>query len=105
MTTTTDRPLPPVTDRARWQARVDELRVRENAHTRAGDALAAERRRLPMVEVFERRSQLLVPFLMWHIGKRAAQPDAVDRLVGDAVAAPRGRPVRRPRRPRTLRGT
>ena len=97
MTTTTDRPLPPVTDRATWQARIDELR--------AGDALAAERRRLPMVEVFERRSQLLVPFLMWHIGKRAAQPDAVDRLVGDAVAAPRGRPVRRPRRPRTLRGT
>jgi len=95
VTTTTDRPLPP--HRATWQARIDELR--------AGDALAAERRRLPMVEVFERRSQLLVPFLMWHIGKRAAQPDAVDRLVGDAVAAPRGRPVRRPRRPRTLRGT
>jgi predicted dithiol-disulfide oxidoreductase (DUF899 family) len=43
--------VPPVTDRATWQARIDELRVREKAHTRAGDALAAERRRLPMVEV------------------------------------------------------
>jgi len=51
VTTTTDRPLPPVTDRATWQARIDELRVREKAHTRAGDALAAERRRLPMVGV------------------------------------------------------
>jgi predicted dithiol-disulfide oxidoreductase (DUF899 family) len=91
MTTTTDRPLPPVTDRATWQARIDELRVKEKAHTRAGDALAAERRRLPMVEVdaqtpligadgpvplievFEGRSQLLVYFLMWHTGKPAAQ--------------------------------
>ena len=50
---TTDRnsPVPQVTDRATWQERVDELRVKEKAHTRAGDALAAERRRLPMVEV------------------------------------------------------
>ena len=91
MTTTTDRPLPQVTDRATWQARIDELRVKEKAHTRAGDALAAERRRLPMVEVdaqtpligadgpvpliqvFEGRSQLLAYFLMWHTGKPAAQ--------------------------------
>ena len=51
VTATSDRPVPPVTDRATWQARIDELRVKEKAHTRAGDALAAERRRLPMVEV------------------------------------------------------
>src|SRR5215204_622577 len=46
-----ERPLPQIIDRQGWQARIDELRVKEKAHTRAGDALAAERRRLPMVEV------------------------------------------------------
>ena len=48
---TSNPPVPEVTDRATWQARIDELRVKEKAHTRAGDALAAERRRMPMVEV------------------------------------------------------
>ena len=43
--------LPPITDRLTWQAKIDELRVKEKAHTRAGDAPAAERRRLPVVEV------------------------------------------------------
>lgn len=44
--------MPQVTVRATWQAKIDQLRVKEKAHnTRAGDALAAERRRLPMVEV------------------------------------------------------
>jgi hypothetical protein len=42
---------PPVVDRATWQAARNELLVREKAHTREGDALAAARRRLPMVEV------------------------------------------------------
>src|SRR5260221_6832610 len=42
--------LPAVVDRATWQAELDKLRVREKAHTRAGDAIAAARRRLPMVE-------------------------------------------------------
>jgi predicted dithiol-disulfide oxidoreductase (DUF899 family) len=41
---------PPVVDIATWQAARDELLVREKAHTRAGDAIAAARRRLPMVE-------------------------------------------------------
>src|SRR6266508_627115 len=49
--TATGGPLPQITDRLTWQAKIDELRVKEKAHTRAGDALAAERRRLPMVEV------------------------------------------------------
>src|ERR1700742_1111546 len=84
-------PLPPITDRPTWQARIDELRVAEKAHTRAGDALAARRRRLPMVEVdprtpligaagpvrlidvFEGRSQLIAYFHMWHAGRPAAQ--------------------------------
>jgi len=54
-------PLPPVTDRASWQAQLDELLVREKAHTREGDAIAAARRRLPMV----------VYYHMWHNGKPA----------------------------------
>jgi hypothetical protein len=31
---TSDRPVPQVTDRATWQTRIDELRVKEKAHTR-----------------------------------------------------------------------
>ncbi|OLB76464.1 MAG: hypothetical protein AUI14_18670 [Actinobacteria bacterium 13_2_20CM_2_71_6] len=50
-TPTAEHPLPQIADRQTWQAKIDELRVKEKAHTRAGDALAAERRRLPMVEV------------------------------------------------------
>jgi predicted dithiol-disulfide oxidoreductase (DUF899 family) len=83
--------LPAVTDRAAWQARIDELRVREKAHTREGDAIAAVRRRLPMVEVdastpvtgghgkaslvevFEGRRQLIACYHMWHDGKPAAE--------------------------------
>jgi predicted dithiol-disulfide oxidoreductase (DUF899 family) len=83
-------PLPAVTDRAAWQAQIDELRVREKAHTRAGDAITAARRRLPMVEVdpstpvtgehgkvplldvFEGRRQLIVYYHMWDDGKPAA---------------------------------
>ena len=43
--------LPAAVDRATFQAELDRLRVREKAHTREGDAIAAARRRLPMVEV------------------------------------------------------
>jgi uncharacterized protein DUF899 len=42
---------PPAVDLATWQAARDELLVREKAHTREGDAIAAARRRLPMVEL------------------------------------------------------
>ncbi len=57
MTTTPDDPTtallgrPPLVDPATWQNARDELLVREKAHTRAGDALAAARRQLPMVEL------------------------------------------------------
>ena len=89
--TATGSPLPQVADRLTWQAKIDELRVKEKAHTRAGDALAAERRRLPMVEVdpqtpligadgpvplidlFDGRSQLIAYFHMWHTGRPAAE--------------------------------
>jgi predicted dithiol-disulfide oxidoreductase (DUF899 family) len=43
--------LPKVVTRAEWQTMRDKLLVKEKAHTRAGDALAAERRRLPMVKI------------------------------------------------------
>ena len=42
---------PPVVDLTTWQAAREELLVREKAHTREGDAIAAARRRLPMVEL------------------------------------------------------
>ncbi|MDX6664493.1 MAG: hypothetical protein QOG68_699 [Solirubrobacteraceae bacterium] len=72
-----------VVSAVRWQAARDELLVSEKAATRAGDALAAQRRRLPMVKVdkdyvfegpnggaslldlFEGRRQLLVYHFMW----------------------------------------
>lgn len=43
--------LPPVVDAATWQQELDALRVREKAATRELDAIAAQRRRLPMVEM------------------------------------------------------
>ena len=82
--------LPPIVDRGTWQAQLDELLKREKAHTREGDAVAAARRRLPMVEVdpsapivgatgvvtlldaFEGRSQLFASYHMWHPGQPAA---------------------------------
>jgi predicted dithiol-disulfide oxidoreductase (DUF899 family) len=38
---------PKIVDRSTFQAELDALRVREKAHTREGDAIAAARRRLP----------------------------------------------------------
>jgi len=83
--------LPAAVDRATFEAELDRLRVREKAHTRAGDAIAAARRRLPMVEVdanseligpdgpltlldaFEGRRQLIAYYFMWHPGHPAAE--------------------------------
>src|SRR5262245_10980945 len=42
---------PKIVDRSTFEAELDTLRVREKAHTREGDAIAALRRRLPMVPV------------------------------------------------------
>ena len=42
---------PPVVSREEWDAARDEMLVREKEHTRAGDALAAERRRMPWLEL------------------------------------------------------
>ena len=42
---------PKIVDKAEWQKARDALLVKEKAATRARDALAAERRRLPMVKI------------------------------------------------------
>lgn len=82
---------PHVVDRAVFEADIAALRIREKAHTREGDAIAAARRRLPMVEVdatleltgpdgpttlldaFEGRRQLLAYYFMWHRGHPAPE--------------------------------
>jgi predicted dithiol-disulfide oxidoreductase (DUF899 family) len=43
--------LPPVVTETEWRAALDGLRAKEKEATRAGDALAAERRRLPRVRI------------------------------------------------------
>jgi predicted dithiol-disulfide oxidoreductase (DUF899 family) len=86
-----DLAAPKIVDRATFQAELDALRVREKAHTKEGDAIAAARRRLPMVEVdgdtpltsekgavtlldaFEGRRMLLAYYFMWHAGHPASE--------------------------------
>jgi len=82
----TTHALPPVVDAASWERQLEALRAREKAATRELDAIAAERRRLPMVEmpdytlegedgpvrladVFEGKRQLIVYNHMWFAGK------------------------------------
>lgn len=82
---TTTPALPPVTDLETWQRELAALRVREKAATRELDAIAAQRRRLPMVElpeytlmsadgpvrlvdVFDGASQLITYHHMWSPG-------------------------------------
>jgi predicted dithiol-disulfide oxidoreductase (DUF899 family) len=82
---------PKIVDRSTFQDELDALRVREKAHTREGDAIAAARRRLPMVEVdgatpligergavtlldaFEGRRMLIAYYFMWHTGHPAPE--------------------------------
>ena len=83
--------VPTIVDRRSYQAELDALRVREKAHTREGDAIAAARRRLPMVEIdgstpvigaqgvlpfidtFEGRKLMFASYHMWHTGRPAAE--------------------------------
>jgi predicted dithiol-disulfide oxidoreductase (DUF899 family) len=83
--------MPSVVDRTTFQGELDALRIREKAHTREGDAIAAARRRLPMVEVdptleligpdgrltlldaFEGRRQLIAYYFMWNPRRPAAE--------------------------------
>jgi len=47
----TPSPLPPIVDADTWRRDLEALRVREKAATRELDAIAAQRRRLPMVQL------------------------------------------------------
>lgn len=83
----TTKPLPPVVDEPTWRRQLDELRTREKAATKELDAIAAQRRRLPMVrlpdytlqgpdgdvrlvEVFDGAAQLIVYHHMWEPGQK-----------------------------------
>jgi predicted dithiol-disulfide oxidoreductase (DUF899 family) len=86
-----ERGAPAIVDRSAFQAQIDALRLREKAHTSESDAIAAARRRLPMVPVdgtipligkagavslldaFEDRRLLIAYYFMWHAGKPAPQ--------------------------------
>ena len=77
---------PPIVSREEWLAARMELLTQEKAHTRQGDAIAAARRRLPMVEIdatvevtgvdgkvpfvdlFQGRDELVVYKHMWYDG-------------------------------------
>jgi predicted dithiol-disulfide oxidoreductase (DUF899 family) len=83
-------PTPAIVDREAFEAGIGALRTREKAHIQQGDAIAAARRAMPMVEVdagleltgpdgpvtlldtFEDRRQLLAYYFMWNTGKPAA---------------------------------
>ncbi|WP_114561077.1 DUF899 domain-containing protein [Desertihabitans aurantiacus] len=77
--------LPPMVEEEQWREQLAELRRREKAATRELDAIAAQRRRLPMVrmpeytlvgaegpvrlvDVFAGRSQLITYHHMWSPG-------------------------------------
>jgi len=79
--------LPPVVDADTWQRELDALRIREKAATRELDAIAAQRRRMPMVkmpdytlegeegpvrlaDVFGEAPQLIVYNHMWFPGEK-----------------------------------
>ncbi len=97
--------VPKIVDRSAFQAELDALRLREKAHTREGDAIAAARRRLPMVEVdgatpligqrgsvtlleaFEGRRMLIAYYFMWHTGHPA--PEQCEGCTCIYIAGPR----------------
>jgi predicted dithiol-disulfide oxidoreductase (DUF899 family) len=82
---------PRIVDRGTFQVELDALRAREKAHTHEGDAIAAARRRLPMVEIdsatplvrerttvtpldaFEGRRMLIAYYFMWNTGHPAPE--------------------------------
>jgi predicted dithiol-disulfide oxidoreductase (DUF899 family) len=83
--------VPKVVDRSTYQEELNALLIREKAHTREGDAIAAARRRLPMVAVdgttplvgkegavtlldaFEGRRILIAYYFMWRTGHPAPE--------------------------------
>lgn len=95
--------LPPIVEHEQWQRDRETLLAKEKAATRARDALAAERRRLPMVEVpsfyefdgpagrvrlpelFEGRRQLLL-YHFWHPPKQEGDPCSGCSMFADQVS-------------------
>ncbi len=86
---------PPIVDRATWEEKRSELLPREKEGTKLLDALAAQRRRLPMTEVpnytlkgedgpvrfidlFAGRSQLVIHHFMFHPDWAAGCPSCSD---------------------------
>jgi predicted dithiol-disulfide oxidoreductase (DUF899 family) len=83
--------IPTVVSREEFETQLDRLRISEKEHTHQGDAIAADRRRLPMVEVspatiltgssgpltlldtFEGRQQLIAYYFMWQEGRPAPE--------------------------------
>lgn len=83
--------VPAIADRSTFDAQLNALRLREKEHTRQGDAIAAARRRLPIVKVdgttplvgergaltlldaFEGRRMLIAYYYMWYPGQPAPQ--------------------------------
>lgn len=86
-----DIAAPAVVERDTFEAQLADLRAREKAHTHEGDAIAAARRKLPMVRVdgriplegpsgavslldaFEGRRLLIAYYFMWHEAKPARE--------------------------------
>jgi predicted dithiol-disulfide oxidoreductase (DUF899 family) len=115
MSVNTVKALPPVVSPAAWLAARNALLAAEKEVTKAGDAVAARRRRLPMVRVekdyrfegpdgtvglvdlFDGRSQLYVHHFMWLDGPDTGCPSctrAADRMFNEAhFAALRERDV------------
>jgi predicted dithiol-disulfide oxidoreductase (DUF899 family) len=91
-------PLPPVVSEVKWRALRDDLLVKEKSATRALDAVAAERRRLPIVrlerdydfegaegrmtlrQLFEQRRQLIIYHFMFGAEWSSACPGCSRRI-------------------------
>jgi len=86
----TTYPLPEIVDRGAWQTEVDQVLVREKAHTREGDAIGT---RAVLSALPRRHLRDVVPgpynvsvryrdFMGWDIPWYSAQ-DSADALLGD----------------------
>jgi len=96
--------IPKIVEREVWQAEIEKLRIKEKELTRAGDAVNAMRRRLPMVKIdkdyafdsdsgkqslldlFDGRNQLIVYHFMFAPDAEAGCPGC--SWVTDAISHP-----------------
>ena len=107
--------MPPIVSPQEWEAARERMLVKEKEHTRAGDALAAERRRMPRMAGREglplrgpgRAGEPARPLrrapaahhlpLLLRAGRRRVARERLPRLLDDGRP---GRPPRAPQRPR-----